>query len=50
MMESIFSKYAHSHAENAGTATDIEDDLVLEDMLILVDCITVRPSTDIVFL
>jgi hypothetical protein len=37
------------HAENAGTAADIKDNLVLEDVLILVDGITIRPSTDIVF-
>jgi hypothetical protein len=45
-----FSEYGYSHAENAGTAADIKDNLVLEDVLILVDGITIRPSTDIVFL
>jgi hypothetical protein len=38
------------HAENTGTATDIEDDLVLEDVAVLVDGITVGSCTDIIFL
>lgn len=38
------------HAENTGTAADIEDDLVLEDVAVLVDGITVGSCTDIIFL
>ena len=38
------------HAEDTGSAADVEDDLVLENVAVLVDGIAVRPGTDIVFL
>lgn len=38
------------HAQNASAAADIEDDLVLEDMTVLVDGVTVRTGANIVFL
>jgi hypothetical protein len=38
------------HAENTGTTADVKDDLVLEDVTVLVDGITVGSRTDIIFL
>jgi hypothetical protein len=38
------------HAENTSTAAHIEDNLVLEDVAVLIDGITVGSSTDIIFL
>lgn len=38
------------HAENTGTTTDIENNLVLEDVAVLVDGVAVGTGTDIVFL
>ena len=38
------------HAENAGAAADVEDDLVLEDVLILVDSVSVRSRSDFILL
>ena len=29
------------HAEDGGTASNVEDDLVLEEVLILIDCISI---------
>jgi hypothetical protein len=40
----------HVHGENGGTAADIEDDLVLEDVLILHDGVHVRARTNLIFL
>jgi hypothetical protein len=39
-----------SHAQDAGAASDVKDDLVLKKMLILVNGITVGSSTDVIFL
>lgn len=36
------------HAENTGTASDIENDLVLEQMLVLDNGVHVRSSSDLV--
>jgi hypothetical protein len=38
------------HAENGGTTTDIEHDLVLEQVLVLVDGVPVALGPDLVFL
>ena len=38
------------HGENGGTATDIENDLVLEDVFVLDDSIHVRPCANFIFL
>jgi hypothetical protein len=38
------------HAKNTGTAANIKDDLVLEDVAVLVDGIAVGSCTDIIFL
>lgn len=38
------------HAQDCCTAANVQDDLVLEDMSILVDCISVRPRANIIFL
>jgi hypothetical protein len=41
---------ALEHAEDGCTASDIEDDLVLEQMAVLVDRVSVAPGADFVFL
>jgi len=38
------------HAEDGCTASDVENDLVLEDMAVVVDCVAVTPCADLVFL
>ena len=38
------------HAQNTGTATDIEDDLVLENVAVVVDRIAVGLGADLIFL
>jgi hypothetical protein len=40
----------HIHAQDTGSTADIQDNFVLEDVAVLVDRVTVRASTDIVFL
>lgn len=50
-MEShFFLMYGHLHAEDTGTAANIQDNLVLEEVAVLVDGVAVRAGTDIVFL
>ena len=48
--EGMFDALNHVHAENTGTATNVQDNLILENVTILVDRITVRSGTDIIFL
>lgn len=43
-------RICHVHAKNASAASNVQDDLVLEDMTILVDSIAVGSGADIVFL
>ena len=38
------------HAENARAATNVENDLILEEMLILVDGISIGSGPDLIFL
>jgi hypothetical protein len=38
------------HAQDGGAASDVEDDLILEEVPVLVDCVTVAPRSDLVFL
>lgn len=44
------SNIGNIHAENTCSTTDVENNLVLEDMAVLVDGIAVRPGPDIIFL
>jgi hypothetical protein len=39
-----------SHAQDAGSAADVEDDFVSEYVLVLVNRISIRPGTDFIFL
>lgn len=38
------------HAQDAGPAAHIENDLVLEEVLVLIDGISVRSCADLIFL
>lgn len=42
--------YGHLHAEDTGTAANIQDNLVLENVAVLVDGVAVGAGADIVFL
>jgi hypothetical protein len=39
-----------AHAQDGGTASDVKDDLVLEEVPVLVDCVAIAPRANLVFL
>ena len=42
--------FLHVHAENTGSAPDIENNLILENVAVLVDRVTVRSRANVIFL
>jgi len=42
--------FLHVHAENTGSAPDIENDFILENVAVLVDGVTVRSRANVIFL